>query len=211
MSFFINNACPLRPGPICPDTPPPCERICVELKKVFDACVLQVRLENVQLLAANFFPAAPAQPLTFVSSSSALQPCTISNLVVERIPDRQNFAFISGIANIQATIQYTDANAVPGTATSTLGVPFSATLFVPQDALTPVTIECMASYVSTQGEYIGNDLFEIDACVTIIVKVVGIVDVLLPSYGYCPIPEAQCTSDDLCSGFFNAPIFPTAR
>lgn len=212
MSFFINNSCPLRPGCITNQTGAPCERICVEVKKVFDACVQQVSLENVQLLASNYDPPAPAMPLTYVSAAIIQNEAhTVTDVQVERIPDRPNFAYITGICNIPVLISYTDANAVPGTATSVLSVPFSATLFVPQSALTPVNVECFASFAATNGSYLGNNLFQISFCVTIIIKIVGIVDVLIPSYGYCPIPEAQGTSQDVCSGFFNSPIFPTAR
>ncbi|MFA6860312.1 MAG: hypothetical protein WCR30_02890 [Clostridia bacterium] len=210
MSFFINNTCPIRPGPISGNVPPPCERICIQVKKVFDACIFQDREEDVLLTASGFNPANPVQPLTFVSTNSVLAPSTIENLTIERCADRPNFAIISGDIVITAVIIYTDANGVAGTASSTVTVPFSTTLFFPQTSITPVVVESFASFTSPIGTYIGNNVFQVDLCKTILIKVVGEVELLIPSYGYCPIPECQCTSEDICEGFFNQPLFPNA-
>jgi hypothetical protein len=43
------------------------------------------------------------------------------------------------------------------------------------------------------------------------VKVVATVDVLVPSYGYTPIPPCTpFTSDEICPGVFDLPLYPTA-
>ena len=51
----------------------------------------------------------------------------------------------------------------------------------------------------------------VSACVTTILKVIAVVDVLVPSYGYCMIPP--CTpypGDEICPGVFDLPLYPTA-
>ena len=47
---------------------------------------------------------------------------------------------------------------------------------------------------------------------TTMLRVVAVVDVLVPSYGYTPIPPCTpYTGDDVCPGvFFDLPLYPTA-
>jgi len=72
----------------------------------------------------------------------------------------------------------------------------------------PYTIEALVSLVSTQGEYTGENQFTIDACVSIILKVVMDVELLIPSYGYAAIPPCQEYTQEVCAGFFELPIYP---
>ena len=42
-------------------------------------------------------------------------------------------------------------------------------------------------------------------------EIVADVDVLVPSYGYCPIPPCTpYTGGDVCPGVFDLPLYPTA-
>lgn len=59
-----------------------------------------------------------------------------------------------------------------------------------------------------QGAYTGTNQFTVDACVTIILKVVMEVELLVPSYGYSAIPPCQEYTQEVCAGFFELPVFP---
>ena len=85
-------------------------------------------------------------------------------------------------------------------------------LYVPQPSLTPIDVIAFGSVVIASATYnTQTGGFTISACVTTILKVVAVVDVLVPSYGYCPIPPCTpFTSDEICPGVFNLPLFPTA-
>ena len=110
---------------------------------------------------------------------------------------------------VPVTITYTDANGVTGTATANITVDEDVVLYVPQPSLVPFTVEAFATCLGVDGEYTGENEFTLDACITVILKVVSIVDILLPSYGYTKIPPCQEFSQDVCSGFFDLPLYPT--
>ncbi len=212
MSFYTEARPGIFPGQTNNVTNGLCERICIQATKVFDACLNQTQIENYSLTLTGFNPATPTAPLTFVSGSSAGNTATVTNLVVTRFDDRPNFARVQADINVPVTVTYTDANNTPGTATGTVTISQDVVLYVPQPSLTPIDVIAFGSVVIASATYNATTGgFTISACLTTILKVVAVVDVLVPSYGYCPIPPCTpFTSDEICPGVFNLPLFPTA-
>ena len=212
MSFYTDARPGIFPGQTNNALNGLCERICIQTTKVFDACMNQSQIEDYQLALTNFNPTNPALPLNFVSGNSVGGTATVSNLVVTRFEDRPNFARVQANVNIPVVVTYTDANNVAGTATGTITLVQDVILYVPQPSLTPIDVIAFGSAVISSGSFnptTGG--FAINACVTSILKVVAVVDVLVPSYGYCPIPP--CTpyaNNDVCPGVFDLPLYPTA-
>lgn len=212
MSFYTDSRPGIFPGQTNNVTNGLCERICIQVTKVFDACMNQTEIENYNLTLTNFNPANPTTPLSFVSGDSIGGTATVSGLVITRFEDRPNFARVQANINIPVTVTYTDATNQPGTATGTITIPQDVVLYVPQPSLTPIDVIAFGSAVISSGTYnptTGG--FTITACVTTILKVVAVVDVLVPSYGYCPIPPCTpFTGNDVCPGVFDLPLYPTA-
>ncbi len=212
MSFYTESRQGIFPGQTNNVTNGLCERICIQTTKVFDACINQTQIEDYGLTLTGFNPPSPTTPLTFVSGNSLGGTATVTGLTITRFEDRPNFARVQATVNIPVTVTYTDANNTPGTATGTISIPQDVVLYVPQPSLTPIDVVGFGSAVISTGTYnptTGG--FTINACVTSILKVVAVVDVLVPSYGYCPIPP--CTpysSGDVCPGVFDLPLYPTA-
>lgn len=212
MSFYTDARPGIFPGQTNNVMNGLCERICLQATKVFDACMNQSQLDNYALTLTNFNPPDPTTPLTFVSGNSLGGETTVSDLVITRFDDRPNFARVQANINIPVTVTYTDANNIPGTATGTITLSQDVVLYVPQPSLTPISVIAFGSAVIASGTYdtlTGG--FTISACVTTILKVVATVDVLVPSYGYCPIPPCTpFTGGDVCPGVFDLPLYPTA-
>ena len=212
MSFYTESRPGLFPGKTNNITNGLCERISIQVTKVFDACMNQSQLENYSLTLTDFNPENPATPLTFVSGNSIGGTATISGVVVTRLDDRPNFARVQANINIPVTVTYTDANNVAGTATGTIVVPQDVILYVPQPSLTPIDVIAFGSAVIANATFNATTGgFTISACITTILKVVAVVDVLVPSYGYTPIPPCTpFTGNDVCPGVFDLPLYPTA-
>ncbi len=209
MSFFCNFQSDKCPGQI---TGNPlnglCEKVCVQAKKVFDACMQQTQLTNVVLDITNLTPANPTYPLTFISAKSTTSQGVISNLVIDPLSERPNSARVRADVIIPVSVAYTDANGVEGAATATLTVTKDVILNIPSASIMPYTVEAVVSLVSTQGSYTGENVFTIDACVSIILKIVMEVELLIPSYGYAAIPPCQDYTQEVCAGFFELPMYP---
>ena len=161
---------------------------------------------------ANFNPANPTAPLNFISGNSIGISATVSNLVITRFDDKPNFARVQANINIPVTVTYTDATNMPGTATGTIIVSQDVILYVPQPSLTPIDVIAFGSAVIASATYNAQTGgFNVSACITTILKVVAVVDVLIPSYGYTPIPPCTpFTGNDVCPGVFDLPLYPTA-
>ena len=100
MSFYINNPSSCRPGGICGNPLTGlCEKALIEVTKVFDACRRQTTEIGLTLPLSNFNPAGPALPLTYISATQSGSPI-VSDVVIDRIPQRPNFA------NVSATILF---------------------------------------------------------------------------------------------------------
>ena len=209
MSFFCNFQSDRCPGQISGNPLNGlCEKVCVQAKKVFDACMQQTQLTGVVLDIINLTPDNPTYPLTFISAKSTTSQGVISNLVIEPLAERPNSARVRTDVIIPVSVAYTDANGVEGAATSTITVTKDVILNVPSASIMPYTVEAVVSLVSTQGTYTGENQFTIDACVTIILKIVMEVELLIPSYGYAAIPPCQEYTQEVCAGFFELPMYP---
>ena len=209
MSFFCNFQSDRCPGQINGNPLNGlCEKVCVQAKKVFDACMQQSQLTDIVLNITNLTPANPTYPLTFISAKSMVSQGTISNLLIEPLNERPNCARVRADVTIPVSVAYTDANGVEGVATSTVTVTKDVILNVPSASIMPYNVEAVVSLVSTLGSYTDLNQFTIDACVSIIIKIVMEVELLIPSYGYAAIPPCQEYTQEVCAGFFELPIYP---
>lgn len=209
MSFFCNFQSDRCPGPINGNPMNGlCEKVCVQVSKVFDACIQQSQLNDIILNITNLTPANPTYPLTFISAKSMVTKGVISNLLVESLPERPNCARVRADVTIPVSVAYTDANGVEGAAVSSVTITKDVILNVPSASIMPYEIQAVVSLVSTIGTYTALNQFTIDACVSIVMKVVMDVELLIPSYGYCAIPPCQEYTQEVCAGFFELPMYP---
>lgn len=209
MSFFCNFQSDKCPGPISGNPMNGlCEKVCVEAKKVFDACMQQTQLTDIILNVTNLTPANPTYPLTFVSAKSTTSVGTISNLLIEPLAERPHSARVRCDITIPVTVAYTDANGVEGVGTSTITVTKDVILNIPAASIMPYNVESVISLISTKGTYTGVNQFTIDCCTSVILKIVMQVELLLPTYGYTPIPPCQEYNQEVCAGFFELPMYP---
>lgn len=73
MSFFTNfqserYPCQISGNPINGL----CEKACIQVKRVFDACIRQITQENVYVTVFNQVPANPSYPLTLLALKAHL-------------------------------------------------------------------------------------------------------------------------------------------
>ncbi|MBE7091161.1 MAG: hypothetical protein E7363_04525 [Clostridiales bacterium] len=212
MSFFSNFQSERCPGPIKGNPVAGlCEKVCVQVKKVFDACMKQMQEEGLSVTVENPVPANPAYPLTFVSGRTLNSAATVSNLAVDPLPDRPRCARVQADVTAPIEVLYVDANGVEGRGIANVTVSEDVILFVPSPSIIPYTVEAVVSVVAPEGEYVDGLTFTISACVTVILKVVMEVELLIPSYGYCALPPCQEYSQEVCAGFFELPLYPGAN
>ncbi len=209
MSFFCNFQSDKCPGPINGNPLNGlCEKVCVQAKKVFDACIQQSQLTDITLNLNNLLPTNPTYPLNFISAKSTTAIGTVSNLIIEPLAERPHSARVKCDVTIPVSVAYTDANGVEGTATSSVTVTKDVILNIPSASIMPYEVASVVSLVSTQGTYSGENAFTIDCCVSIIMKIVMEVELLIPSYGYTAIPPCQEYTQEVCAGFFELPMYP---
>ncbi len=209
MSFFCNFQSDKCPGQINGNPLNGlCEKVCLQVKKVFDACMQQTQLTDIVLNITNLTPANPTYPLTFISAKSTTSRGTISNLLIDPLDERPNCARVRADVTIPVSVAYTDANGVEGIATATLTITKDVILNIPSASIMPYDVEAVVSLVSMQGTYADLNQFIVDACVSIIIKIVMEVELLVPSYGYAAIPPCQEYTQEVCAGFFELPMYP---
>lgn len=184
------------------------EKICIQVKRVFDACMSQGQQDDVPVTLFDFYPSNPTYPLTFTSARSTSTKGTISNLSIDRLQDRPSCARVQATVSVPIEVLYTDANGVEGMAKSFLTVNEDVILFIPKPSIMPYEVEAVVSFVAPEGDYVNETTFNVTGCLTVILKVVMEVELLVPSYGYCAIPPCQEYTHEVCTGFFELPLFP---
>ena len=212
MSFFSNFSSDHCPGTISGNPLNGlCEKVCIQTEKIFDAGIIQTRLENYTVGLTNPTPANPTYPLTFVSARSLASEGTVTNLTVDQQNDG-SCARVQCTVTVPIEIVYLDATGAEGKATSQIVLNEDVIMYVPPASVMPFTVTAIASCVSPEGTFNStNGTFSISACLTLILKVAMQVELLVPSYGYCAIPPAQEYSQEVCSGFFELPLYPQGR
>ena len=212
MSFFSNFSSDRCPGTISGNPLSGlCEKVCIQAEKIFDAGIMQTRLENYSAVIENPSPANPTYPLTFISARSLTSEGVVSNLNVERQAEGP-CARVQATVTIPIEVVYVDANGVEGKATSSISMNEDVILFVPSASVMPYNVTASVSSVSPEGVWNQDaGAFLLSSCVTMIIKISMQVELLVPSYGYCAIPPAQEYSQEVCSGFFELPLYPQGK
>ncbi len=213
MSFFSNFSSDKCPGSISGNPlNGMCEKVCIQAQKIFDACIKQIQVENYTLTLTDAIPADPTYPLTFISARSTTSTGVITALNVERLADKPGCARVQATVNIPVEVVYTDANGVEGVAQANISVAQDVLLFVPAPSIMPYKVTAEVSAVCAEGTFNADtNTFSVNACLTIILKVAIDVEILVPSYGYCAIPPAQEYSQEVCTGFFELPLYPQGK
>ncbi|MCQ2602331.1 MAG: hypothetical protein MJ193_00235 [Clostridia bacterium] len=210
MSFCNNSTADKCPGNISGNPINGlCEKVCIQVKKVFDASMSQASLEQMTVTLSNLSPENPTLPLTFVSGRSTTSVGTITALTVTPLADRQGLSRVQATVSIPVQIAYTDANGVAGAGTGNISINQDIVMCVPTGSVFPVELGAYVNMASPNGTYISDTTFSITACTTVVMKVEAEVDLLVPSYGYCKIPESTPYAQQACSGVFDLPLFPT--
>jgi len=212
MSFYSeknmgleNMPCPVKDGNIGHIL----EKVCIEVKKVYDAGLQQEQLDDVVIKLTCIKPDVSfTPPLTFVSCRTLSVKGIIRNLVITPIDNRPNFARVQADVDIPIEVTFVDADGTQGTGLATITVHKDIILFMPPASVIPTQIEAIVNAVCVTGTHLGDFCFKISVCVTIILKVVAEVQLLVPSFGFCRVPPAEEFAENVCEEIFRLPLFP---
>ena len=185
-----------------------CEKTCIQAEKVFDACMSQSSVSDLQLTVTDVTPTDLTAPYKFVSAKSSSTAAQITDLTVTDIPEDSCYARVTCNVQIPVTVTFTDANGKTGTGTATVTVPKDVILHVSTPSVIPYSIQATVGFVASQGSYTADDQFTVTGCATVILKVTMPVDLLVPSYGYCYIPPCREYTHQVCEGVFDLPLYP---
>ena len=208
------------------------EKICVQVKRVYDSALKQEQLDNAVVTITSYAQVVssgcgcccntatqpeldpettqPVAPITFESCRSSTTEGTIRNLSVERLCDRPCFARVRATVDVPIDILFVDSRCVEYIGKGVVSVDQDVLLSIPDESIVPYTLESMVSAICVSGTYIENNQFRMTICVTIILKVLADVEIMIPSYGFCPIPPAEEFAESVCDEFFSLPLFPQA-
>lgn len=206
------------------------EKVCIQVKKVYDACLQQDLLEDKEVTI--WVHGSFTEPLTFVSCRSKTSSGIVKNLRVDRLEDRPNLARVRAKVIIPLLVEFIDKDGKRGTGKGFICIDKDVILYVPDESVIPFEIEATVGATCADGEFQGGGrscsegedetveethahdkcgrhfTFELDICYTIILKVVAEVELLIPAFGFCFIPPCEEFAENICEEFFNLPLFP---
>ena len=202
------------------------EKICIQVQRVYDSCLMQEQKkeQKVTLLSYGLVPGCgcsgeqpaectntqPSMPITFESCRSTTTEGVIRNLSVERLCDRPCYGRVRCQVDVPIDILFTDSACREYIGRGTVTVDRDVLLSIPDESIVPYNIEAMVSAICVSGTYLRNNVFELEICVTVVLKVLAKVEILVPSYGYCEVPPCEEFADSVCDEFFSLPLFPQA-
>ena len=209
MSFSNNCKSERIPGPIRGNALSGiCEKTCLQAEKVFDACMSQTTMTDLQLTLTDVTPTDLTAPYKFVSAKSTSTDAQITGLTVTDIPEDSCYARVACNVQIPVVVTFTDANGNTGTGTATVTVPKDVILHVSAPSVIPYSVQATVGFSAAKGTYTTDNQFTVTGCATVILKITMPVDILVPSYGYCYIPPCKEYTEQVCEGVFDLPIYP---
>lgn len=182
------------------------EKTCIQVKKVFDACMKQQTRENVILAIDG---CVDITKLTFVSAKSSGAP-TIKNLSYEEIKCQGNLNRVTLDVVMPMEVVLVD-DCKDYTFEGSITEHFDVIMNLPTASIIPFEIVAVASCICPNGKVSSSSEITVTACETIILKVVAESELIIPSYGYYEIPPCQDYSEEVCSGFFELPLYPNQQ
>ena len=210
MSFYLNRCNSNKPSCINPqELSCICEKALIEVNRVFDACIIRIDNQTFSIALTDFSPEPVSLPLTYISTEKDPYVNTIINSIDIDHNDGNNFATVTFSITIPLIVNYRDSNGELGTARSSITINRTTTLCVPENSLTPINIDINTTFFSNIGNFTSDTTASIIACIQIILKSVGKVDLLIPTFGYPDLPRCNSSGDDNCDALFRQPIYPT--
>ena len=181
------------------------ERACIQTKKIHDGCIARFAGVELNIPLTDFTPGTVA-PYSFVQVYSSGE-TSVTSTAITPICGSKSRVTLS--ASVPVTVTYTDANGSLGTASGAVTVSRDIVLNLPTDSVVPYNIESTLSISSRFGSFSDdNTAVSVTACVIQVVRVATVVEILVPTYGYCEYPSCQEYGEDECRTAFNRPLFP---
>lgn len=188
------------------------EKVCIQVNKVYDSCLQQETLQNVRIVLteickgrSNYVP-----PLTFLSCRSTTVKGKLMGTQIDRLPERPNFARVRTRVEIPIEVFFEDCEGRQGSGFAAIIVPKDVILYVPDESVIPFQLESVVNAVCVSGCFIPGETFrfDVDVCITIILKIVAKVELLIPAFGFCEIPPCEEFAEKICDDVFRLPLFP---
>ena len=188
------------------------EKVCIQVNKVYDSCLQQETLNDVRIVLTevsksrhNFEP-----PLNFISCRSTTTKGKLVGTRIDRLPDRPNFARVRTKVEIPIEVIFEDSECRQGSGMAVITIPKDVILYVPDESVIPFHLESIVNAVCVSGRFIPGETFrfEVDVCITIILKIVAKVELLVPAFGFCEIPPCEEFAESICEDIFDLPLFP---
>lgn len=184
------------------------ERVCIQVNKVYDSCLQQESLTDVSIPLTELSGTAP---YTFISLRNSTSQGGLENVSITRLQDRPNFARVQADVIIPFQIRYSDSTGTEYVTTGSTSVHKDVILYVPDDSIIPYNLEAVVGAVSVTGTITttgSSSTLIADICISIILKIVAMVELLIPAFGFCEIPPCEEYADEACDDFFALPLFP---
>ncbi|HHT66512.1 MAG: hypothetical protein ACOX25_00535 [Caldicoprobacterales bacterium] len=188
------------------------EKVCIQVNKVYDSCLQQETLNDVRIVLTEISKSRHTfvPPLTFVSCRSTTTKGKLVHTRIDRLPDRPNFARVRTKVEIPIEVVFEDCEGRQGSGMAVITVPKDVVLYVPDESVIPFQLESIVNAVCVSGRFIPGETFrfDVDVCITIILKIVAKVELLIPAFGFCEIPPCEEFAESVCDDIFNLPLFP---
>ena len=181
-----------------------CERICIEVDRVFDGCRETVNNRDY-VFALNGIPAQATPPFTFVEATNYGE-TTTENVSVTQVANGRSRIECDIVIPILVT--FSDAQNVSYTATSTLRLHRDFVLRVPERSIVPYSLRIFAAFLSRIGNFISDTAVSVAGCYTLVIKIIVPTDILVPTYGTCVYPACIECGGSTCNAFLSLPLFP---
>ena len=185
-------------------------RVVISVPRVLDSAMVITQDAQLQISTGTIPPTATA-PYTINSIQAVANETQLSNLLITPLADNSHCARVTATVTIPLTVNLTDANNVAFQTNTSITKNINVVLYIPDNTAFPYTITAEGAFGYDSATIDGDTITILCAVTKILIRVTAITDLLVPTYGYAPMQQADNTGCSNSQTFLNQPLFPQGK
>lgn len=184
-------------------------RVVISVPRVLDSAMV-VNQDTQLQIPVGTIPATTTAPYTVNRIQAIATETQMTNTVITPLGDNTHCARVTATVLIPLTVTLTDANNVQFETHTSITKNISVVLYIPDNTAFPYSISAEGAFGYDTATTTEDTLTITNAVTKILIRVTAVTDLLVPTYGYAPLQQAD-NSYSNSQTFLNQPLFPQGK
>ncbi len=184
-------------------------RVVISVPRVLDSAMVVTQDAQLQITAGTIPPTTTA-PYVVNRIQAIATETQMTNIVITPLGDNTRCSRVTATVIIPLTVTLTDANNVQFETHTSVTKNINVVLYIPDNTAFPYSISAEGAFGYDTASVTDGNLTITNATTKILIRVTAVTDLLIPTYGYAPLQQADNGFSN-SQNFLNQPLFPQGK